>query len=245
VFAKPAGYAWNQEPAALLALLAFLVHARGVVRASVPWCLLGGALLGVAIAIRITYAPLVAAFILAFWLAPATRGRRVALVGSLAGGLAIGLMGLVVLFLSAPEQTFFGNFEFAKVNITYRFSTGEPRTMTLLKKVRYVVKGVIRPDAGLALAFAMALAWLFVFRRTSRQTLSVPLRFLLVTLPFLLAGSLAPSPIYEQYFYPFAFFLPLGAAYALSLIPSGPLFVRATGCAFAAIALGVGMGMSA
>ena len=128
--------------------------------------------------------------------------------------------------LAAPEGFLFGNFEFAKVNITYRFATGEPRTMTLLKKLRFLWKEVLRPEAGLvaaALVPWIAAAW---HARRIGQRLRIELRFLLLLMPFVLMGALAPSPVFEQYFYPLAPFLVLAGAFALAALPAGSRAAR-------------------
>jgi 4-amino-4-deoxy-L-arabinose transferase-like glycosyltransferase len=240
VFTHTTGRAWNQEPALLCALVAFLVHATAVARASKGWMLASGALLGLAIGLRVTYAPLVAPFAFALFLVPEARARWVGLLLFFAAGLALSLAPLGALFVAAPEQTFFGTFQFSGVNIEYRTASGEPRTMTLLKKLRFFWKEFIRPDAGLVLAFVIALGAMFAALRPLRQRMPFTLRFLLLALPFLLLGSIAPSPLYDQYFYPFVPFLILGAAIAMAAIPeASPWRRRAAFGSVAAVALSV------
>ena len=244
VFARTTGKAWNQEPALLCALLAFIALLAALPEARRVRMAVAGLLLGLAIGFRITYAPLVAPFALAIFLAPATRERWLSSFLCLATGLAVALAGVGWFFAVAPEQTFFGNFEFAQVNVTYRFATGDPRTMTILKKLRYVWKEIIRTDAGLALAFFVPISAAFMAARASAARLSVELRVLLWTLPFLLIGSLAPSPMFEQYFYPFVPWLILGAIFALAAIPArSPWFRRGAWGAAAAVLLSLGMGV--
>ncbi len=247
VFSRTAGRAWNHEPALFLALAAFLAHLTGVRRAHGGWIFAGAVLLGLAIGVRITYAPLLAPFGLALlFLVKADARRKLALIGWSAAGFAVSLAGVAWLAWLAPEQAWFGNFEFAKVNITYRFATGEPRTMTLPTKARFLYKEIIRHDLGLFAAFVLPLAGVITLSRRARRPLPVELLFLLFTLPFLLMGSFAPSPLFEQYFYPFVFFLVLGAAWSLALLPAGSRWFQvAAAIAGAGVLLSVGRGAAA
>jgi 4-amino-4-deoxy-L-arabinose transferase-like glycosyltransferase len=247
VFTRTVGRAWNHEPALLLALVAFVAHAAGVRRAHGGWIFAGAVLLGLAIGVRITYAPLLAPFGLALlFLVKGNVARKAALIGWSAAGFAVSLAGVAWLAWLAPEQAWFGNFEFAKVNITYRFATGEPRTMTVPTKLRFLWKEIIRYDLGLFFAFLAPLAAVITLRRTRGTPLSMELVFLLLTLPFLLFGSFAPSPVFEQYFYPFVLFLLLGAAYAFACLPSDRRWYRPVAAiAGAGVLLSVARGAAA
>ncbi|MGB8168905.1 MAG: hypothetical protein WCF18_15515 [Chthoniobacteraceae bacterium] len=247
VFTRTVGRAWNHEPSLFLSLAAFLAHAAGVQRAHGGWIFAGAVLLGLAIGVRITYAPLLAPFGLALlFLVKGSASRKAALIGWSAAGFAVSLAGVAWLAWLAPEQTWFGNFEFAKVNVVYRFATGEPRTMTLPTKARFLYKEIARYDLGLLAAFVAPLAAAIGFRYRRRVVLSVELIFLLLTLPFLLFGSFAPSPLFEQYFYPFVFFLVLGGGYALALLPQESRWFRpVVGTAAAGVLLSVGRSAAA
>ena len=243
LFTQTTGRAWNHEPALLFALLAFVAHVAGLQRGKDGWLVASGALLGLAIGTRLTFAPLVAPFGLALVLhEPLDRWQPRAL-RSFIGGLLLGGAGLLVLFATAAEQTFFGNFEFAQVNIAYRFGSGEPRTMTLLPKLRYLFKEILRREVPLfAAALLPAIAAHLATRGTSRRW-RFELRFALLLLPFLLLGSFAPSPLFQQYFLPFVPFLIVVGLYALASIPAEtrwfrPALLAALVCAGSSAALG-------
>ena len=244
VFTKTTGHAWNHEPPLLFALAAFFAQVAGVRRAHGGWLFAGGVLLGIAIGIRITYAPLLAPFGLAtLFLSKVNPLRRAALAAWFSAGVLIALSGIAWLAALAPEQAWFGNFEFARVNVVYRFATGEPRTMTLATKTRYLYKSIIRADLGLVIAFVAPLVAAFSQRRHGRVSLPRELVFLLWCLPFLLLGSFAPSPVFEQYFYPFVFFFVAGAAYALAMLPAESQLFRGAAClAVAGVLLSAGRG---
>ncbi len=243
LFTATSGYAWNHEPALLLALLAFAAHVAGLNSARPRWFAASGVLLGLAIGTRITCAPLVAPFGLALLLYPTPRWQWDRILG-FTGGLLLGLAGLFYFFAVAPEQAFFGNFDFAGVNILYRFDTGEPRTMTILKKLRFFFKLIIRPDVAL---FAAGLLPVLAAHFANRQTgsrLRFEVRFILLLLPFVLIGSFAPSPLFDQYFYPLIPFLLLAGLYAFASIPrESPWFRRTLRATATAVLLSIAMGV--
>ncbi len=242
VFTHTTGHAWNHEPPLLCALGSFLLLASGIRRANAPRVLGAGLLLGLAIGLRLTYAPLIAPFGLAVLLRG--DGRRLVLAAWFSAGVVLALSGVAWLAALAPEQAWFGNFEFAKVNVTYRFATGEPRTMTLATKTRYLFKNIARPDLGILLASLIPLAAALHSRRSTRHPLPLELVLLGWSLPFLLLGSFAPSPLFEQYFYPFVFFLVLGGAWSLGSLPLTARWLRpAAGCAVLGVLISLGRGV--
>jgi hypothetical protein len=246
VFTKTTGHAWNHEPALLGALAAFLLHASGIARGSAGRLLGSGLLLGITIGLRLTYAPLIAPLGLAvLLLGNETAGRRVMLAAWFSAGVVLALGGVAWLAVLAPEQTWFGNFEFARVNVVYRFATGEPRTMTFATKTRYLFKNITRQELGIVAAFVLPLAAASWLRFTARRKFPLELVILLWTLPFLLIGSFAPSPLFEQYFYPFVFFFLLGGVYCLGNLPLDFRWWRPISFVLAACALlSLGRGVS-
>jgi len=225
VFTYTTGRAWNQEPCLLFTLLAFLAAVHALKTGRAVWLGASGLLLALAIGVRITVAPLVAPFAAMVFFGEPFRWKLRPLLW-LAGGLTLGGSGMLATFAVAPEGFLFGNFEFAQANIAYRYGTGEPRTMTVAKKLRFVWKEIVRSDFPLLLA--ALIPWIATWRqaRRAQAPLRIELRFILLLLPFLLLGALAPSPSFEQYFYPFVPFLALGAAYSLAALPPGTRATR-------------------
>lgn len=247
VFTHTTGHAWNHEPPLLAALASFLVLASGISRAAAGRIFAGGILLGFAIGLRLTFAPLLAPFGLAvLLLGPGAVARRFVLSAWFSGGVLVALGGVAWLAALAPEQAWFANFEFAKVNVTYRFATGEPRTMTLPTKTRYLFKNIARIDLGVVVAFLVPVLGALQLRFARRRPLPLPLVMLLWCVPFLLMGALAPSPLFEQYFYPFVFFFILGGAWALASLPEASRWHRpATFLAGAGVLYSLARGASA
>ncbi len=221
LFAQGAGRAWNLEPSLLLAVGAFLALERGLADGRRGWLVLAGGLLGLGIGMRLTLAPLIAPLGLATLLGSAPWGQRLRAAVAFSAGLLGGLSGVFVLCALAPGPFFFGTFEFAQANIDYRMATGEPRTMTLGKKLRFLWKEVVRADPGVfiaALVPCLVAGW-----RAWRKAIPLPpaLRRLGLAAPFLLWGALAPSPAFPQYFFVLLPFLLLGGIWALAALPVG------------------------
>lgn len=226
LFTDTSGRAWNHEPSLLLVLFAFAVHVAGMRTGRYVWFVISGVILGLAIGTRITYAPLMAPFGLAALLLPQPRDWKWTRMFSFGGGLFLGLAGLVGLFVAFPEQATFDNFGFAKANIVYRFSTGEPRTMTLPTKLRFFFKEIVRTDTALFIAGLLPLLVAFLVNRRSGRSVPFQLAFLLLLLPFLAIGAFAPSPAFDQYFYPLVPILLFIGLYSLAWIPAQNVWFR-------------------
>jgi 4-amino-4-deoxy-L-arabinose transferase-like glycosyltransferase len=243
LFTETSGHAWNHEPSLILVLFAFLALIAGVRSSSIGWLAASGALLGLGIGMRITYAPLVAPFGLALLLYPSSFQWRWGRVLSFGSGLLLGLAGIFCLSAAVPEQALFDNFGFAKANIDYRLSTGEPRTMTLPTKLRFFFKLIIRPNAALFLAGLVPVIAAFLANWNTGRSLRFELRLILLLLPFLLIGSFAPSPLFDQYFYPLVPFLLVAGLYGYASIPQESTWFRCTTLAAATcLILSVTMG---
>ena len=92
-------------------------------------------------------------------------------------------------------------------------------------------------------ACCRSLAAYLAHRRTDRR-LRFELRFILLLLPFVLIGSFAPSPLFDQYFYPLVPGLLLAGLYAFASIPAeSPWFRRTLFTGVAAVVLSVAMGV--
>lgn len=218
LFTFATGRAWNQEPSMLCALLSFVAYVAGS-RSPRPgrWIFAAGLLLGLGIGIRITLAPLGGALILMLaWFPPVARDRP-RFFGLAALGLTLALLPAFILFFQTPEQFLFGNLEFAALS---RQSTG-----TLVKNLRNTVRQIVM-NLPLLNAFVGAAIVALLHARSSRLPLPREMKVLFLTLPFLLMGSLAPSPIWRQYHYPLVPFLVLGGVYAVASVANSATWWR-------------------
>ena len=219
-FTHTTGRAWNFEAGTLCALASFACYAAWLSRGS-RWYLFGaGALISLAAGIRITFAPLAGALLLLIWFDTA-RAMRLRAFVFFSAGLVSTALPAMILALSAPEPFFTGNFGYARIAYEYHMTSGHPRTMTVPKKLRYAFKEIIRPNWPLVLSFITAIGCLVLERWRSGRTWDGRSRIVLIAFPFLFLGSLAPSPLHEQYFYPFLPWLVLGTVVAISAISAG------------------------
>jgi len=207
LFAYTSGLAWNHDLAVLLALMCCLVQGAGVRRAA-----LGGVLLGLAIGVRLSMAPLVVPLLCSQLAAdaPGTR-RRPAL--ALLGGLTLALLPALWLLLLAPQAMLFGNLGYPALNTAYRVAEGFERAMTLPGKVAYLVTDILGEPANLLLALLLLASCLPPGTRGAGTTSVRLVRRAALALPFLLLGALAPTPAWYQYFYalvPFVILVALG-----------------------------------
>lgn len=215
LFSRTAGHAWNQEPSTLFALLAVVL----VMEAAPLWRLrssvfLAGGCLGLAVGFRVTFAPMALPLLCIIYFGPMGIGRsRIALLGWFSLGAVLALGPTFWLFVIAPEQTFFDVFGFARANLAYRLAGNAPRNISAASKLGYALQELtVRGVAPLALVAALFHYWRAGRSGATRHSLLA----LGALAPFLLAGSLAPTPLYPQYFYPLIPFCVLGAVYALA-----------------------------
>jgi hypothetical protein len=240
-FHKASGAAWNQDPSMLCALAAVVILlAASETKRQGLILFASGLLLGFAAGLRITWAPIGLPMLCVIAFARQYDRRRLpVLLTTFSLGALIGLAPLIWLFVIAPEQTLFNNFEFPKVNIAYRFATGEPRTMTLLSKLRYFWKEVVRTDVLSAVAAVCAVLW---WRTKQRAGDPLWLTALVAVTPFVLLGSFAPSPLFYQYFYAPVPFVILAVVFAVAAIWSrAPGFRSMASVLLAGVAVAVGL----
>ena len=219
LFAVATSHIWNHTPPTLCALLAFLVHCRALRSCSREYFFLSGILLGMAIGIRLSFAPLVFPFLVTLFVFPPCDLRSKTLAG-----LAFALGGLIAnapsiyFMLTCGPDFIFGNLSYATLNTLYRSQTNWAAAMTLAGKIRFFKDVVFDNPADLLIVvvsvYSLALLGIGKAREAVRTRLEVP--FLLLCLPFLFAGSLAPTPSWYVYFFaPMPFILML-ALYSLA-----------------------------
>jgi hypothetical protein len=106
----------------------------------------------------------------------------------------------------------FGNVTYAELNTAFRQQTGFELAMNLPGKIDYIARLVTDQPGTLLLCFAFALfavPRLRLLPRTSSRA-SVVVWLSTLTLPFLLAAALAPTPTFFQYYYALVPLLVLG-----------------------------------
>ena len=216
--------AWNHPLATLLATTAVLSLWRALDgRKSGRWYFAAGLLLSLAIGTRLTFAPLGLAFVGISLFLPAqidirTRMRDALL---LAAGGVIGALPMLWLFALDARAFIFNNFTW-NGSISELYQRAAVKYAGLGSKLFYIVTNVLRNPGNLALLLLFLTVQYAAlrqreFRRDPRNLL------VLVSLPCLLIGALAPAVPYDQYFYEVVPFLVLG------LVPPVVAFARAGG----------------
>jgi hypothetical protein len=213
------GRAWNHDLPVLLALAAFVPLAIGLAQRHLHWAWLAvaGLLIGAAAGVRLSFAPLALPFLLAvIYLAPdcAVSRWRAFVLFSL--GVLLGLLPAIVLFGLAPEQFLFGNFGYPRLNTAYyRQLVAERDQFSLSSKVLDTGSYLFGAPVNLLPLLLCALE-LWRVRASLRISRAPEIFFWLLLWPFLIAGALAPTPIQQQYIYPFFPFLAAGFVLALA-----------------------------
>jgi len=233
VFRYSCWRAWNHPLATLFATIAVLCLWRALDdRKSGRWYFAAGLLLSLTISTRLTFAPLGLAFagISLFLPRQIVICRRMRNALLLTAGAVLGALPMLWLFAVDPRAFIFNNFTWnGPINELYERAAG--KYVSLGSKFLYILTHMLRNPGNLALLL-MFLAVQYAalrqreFRKDARNLL------LMVSLPCLLIGALAPAIPYDQYFYALASFLVLG------LVP--PVITLATAGALRSLCWGFG-----
>ena len=203
-FIHASGRAWNHDLPVLLAMAAACIHVFWLSSKGRPAALLlaPGILMGFATSVRSSFAFALVAFVLAIFLVLSWRQRQswYALFALMLGS-AIGSLPATVMFFIAPQQFIFGNLTYAQLNTAYYALNGLPDSaMTLGQKVLKSIEYMLLQPGNFALT---ALAAVEIWRVRHALRCAPEILFLLLLLPFFLAGAYAPTPIQPQYVYLF------------------------------------------
>jgi len=215
-----ASHVWNHTPATFFTLLAFLLHCRGIRFAKrFNVFFFSGMSLGMAIGIRLSFAPLIIPFLLAILLFHSgtfkTKGLQV--LTFCIGGLLANVVAIYFFFTSF-QDFWFGNIGYASLNTLFKEELSYMLPMTLVSKFTYLIHLFIRTSSEflVLLACLYSLALFAIDRIRNPERLKFELLFILMLLPFLLFGCLAPSPSWQQYYFTIVPFIMLLSLYALS-----------------------------
>lgn len=222
LFAKTSGRAWNHDLPVLLTLLAFLAALRACARPRPAiWQVCAGALLGLAIGTRLTFAPASLALAAMIWMRPGTVAGKTAGVGRLIAGATIAMAPSLWLLTIAPRQFEFGNFMYPGLNTVFHQESGYIKAMTATGKLLYLFTDVLSRPASLLFFVALAGSFAALLRARSRgagfasNPHHVAIISLVLMIGCLLAGAFAATPLFPVYFYapmPFALLLILYVA---------------------------------
>jgi len=230
LFAATAGFSWNHNLSVLLMLGSLWLVLLGSQKKSPgEWLFSGGALLGLAVGIRVSSITILPAFLLALlWLPDKFSWRRIRWPRLLFGvGFSLAVLPLVWFLITARQEFIFGNLEYAQLNSAYRLDVPVAYdglvpvfgASSLPEKIGYLWNDVIGQPANLLLFACLAFFGWSVLAMHLGHKDEQAFRNILVfaaTL-FVAVGSFLPTPSWYQYFYapvPFAMLaIALGLAY--------------------------------
>lgn len=222
-------HVWNHTPSTFFALLGFLIHCHAL-RSSNPikFYFFSGACLGMALGIRLSFAPLIIPFLITiFYFQEGSFKQKCTYVLAFGVGGLLSNMLAIFFFFTSFHDFWFGNLSYAQLNTLYREEMAFTRTMTLFGKFKNLIQSFIKIPTNLLVTLSCfySLA-LFRFNRSKNSDLpKFQLLFVSLCLPFVFFGSLAPTPIWYQYYFALVPFLMLLIIFTLSDSQSGKLSI--------------------
>ena len=221
LFTFTSGKAWNHDSSILISLVAYVLHCYGAKKEKqLNWVLASGIFLGIAIGFRLTFALLIVPFLIMIVFYPANDHaiKKIRLIFSFSFGVFMGILPVLLLFFLAPEQFLFGNLMYAKLNTLYRQETGYTQAMTASGKLTYFLINVVSKPGNLKvfLPFMFLILSPNFLKRYDNASNHFEIIFIVILFPFLLAGALAPTPSFYQYFYAPIPFLMIGSLYLIA-----------------------------
>jgi hypothetical protein len=229
IFRYTSGRAWNHDLPTLLTLLAVLFFLRGRSPAfSGKRILASGALVGLAMGIRLTYLLALLPFVLVSLVTRRQEGRPGwrSEVGAFGAGMVLASLPWMAIFAVAPRQFIFGNITYQTLNTDYREILAHRVGETLLGKAVYFYHVLVDEPGNLILFLAFAIVAIWIMVHLVRRRAEMPQEVILLgglTL-VLLAGAFAATPSWYQYFYASVPFLILATVCGLSVV--WPLGIR-------------------
>ncbi len=234
IFVYTSGRAWNHDLAVLFTMSAALIHMRWLRSAgsgnsssgaSTAALVAGGALLGLGVGIRSSFALVIPAFAASFLvLGNAKLDERARAIGAFAVGGFLALVPVLYFLGIAPQQFAFGNFRYnTELNTEYRRITEWNVAMDLGGKLDYLATEVLshRRNSLLLAAYIVSLAsaWSAMRRSGVRKNRNGNVHnevFVGLLLACLLGAAWSPTPTWYQYFFPLVPLLIVGCAHALA-----------------------------
>lgn len=220
VFQDTSVMAWNHNLSLLLTLIAFVFYSHGMNKEWMrKWVFFSGIFLGLAVGIRLSFAPAVIPFITIIFLYPNVTPlkKKIYLVLWFSFGFFLSMLPSILMFASAPKQFVFGNFFYPRLNTMYRQETGYEIAMTLDGKLIYFIELIGEPrNLLLSLLFLFFSFLWIVIKPNQKRPNYFNIIFILILIPSLLIGSFAPTPSWSMYFHPLIPFLMIGVLYEIA-----------------------------
>jgi len=203
LFIYTSGLAWNHDLSTLTAVLAFYFLVKTIEKPQNKFAFLTGFFLSFSACTRISFAPL---FFPTRW-ALGKYGGQEGLKKRILwfyGGLILAGLPTIILFLIGPKEFVFKTFLAASFHTHFMKTIGYKRAMSIGSKISCFLKDIIlaiKPNFILIVSIGIFMVWL------NKHLLSNSLlKTCFLYLLFLFPGTFAPTPSWQQYFYPLIVF---------------------------------------
>jgi len=211
---------WNHDSAVFFAIAAFMLQCRGMRIGNVRMIALAGAMAGMSLGIRLSFALIVVPMGISLLVGASawTRRGRVVALGAAVGGALVMLIPAFIPWMQDPDTFFFGNLGYAELSRRFYAGHGEGYA-TLPAKVWYLFRKFFSDpgNAFLLLAGSYSLGFAYWRLRAWRSRFANELGLLMGLMPALLIGAWGPTPAQQQYFFMLLPFLTLAGIYAMAL----------------------------
>jgi 4-amino-4-deoxy-L-arabinose transferase-like glycosyltransferase len=219
LFTYTNAWSWNHDTSTLCALLAFVLTLRGLRQGQIAWLVLAGALAGMALGIRLSFAFLPFPLGLAiFWARSPLTGRQRCLAACLAVAAALVVLTPAwFLWFVDPDRFVFGNVGFPGWSARFYAEFGSSGMSRASKLSEFLVTFLSDPgNAFLLLLAGFGLGYAYWAQQGWRSPFATELGMLLTLLPLLLVGAWGPTPVQYQHNYLLAPFLTLAGLYVIA-----------------------------
>ncbi len=213
LFLYTSGKTWNHEVPAFLLALAVVFHVESFRAHPLLFSTLSGCAAGLAAGTRLTYAPPCAAFVIHLLIAGGKTWReRVKLLVAWGGGCFVGLLPCIYFLVTCTDAFLFDNLKFPRLRLLDTDNERIQKTMTLWRKVRFLVKEVISRSWPLAVLY-VGLGIIPMFQAVRSRRFSSGAIFTLLLGLCVIAGCFTPARYQYQHFYAMSVVGALGIVY--------------------------------
>jgi 4-amino-4-deoxy-L-arabinose transferase-like glycosyltransferase len=201
LFCTATGKTWNHEVPTAMTLGAILLLARAHRTDRISWTITAGVCAGLAVGCRLTFAPVLVAMAGSTLLMRCAFRRQIVHTVWFTAASSFALAPSIWYLCAVPEAFVFGNFEFPRLRLADPSNLRVQKTATIIRKLRFLLQGVVLPSWPLFLAYAAFGArpgWMWLRRREPQLATA---GLLLLVAPFLLLGCFTPVRYQYQHYY--------------------------------------------
>jgi hypothetical protein len=222
LYNRTAGLSWNHDFPTLMMVASFLTVVAALRRGGAigaGLAMIAGALAGLSVTGRLTFAPALLPLVLLVLLFPQWRWRgRIGMLVLSAIGFTLACLPSAWVWAQAPADAWFGNFVYPQYNTAFHSSLHDARPMSFLGiVVQYFKSWFTLPGNGITAVWLILLSISTLrFRAILKDGRQCELFAYLLAAVMLVAAGCMPAPTYPQYFYAATPFMMLGLVICLA-----------------------------